>query len=105
MKAICSRAHFLYFLKIMVKYTQHKIDHFNNFLFFWLCRMACGPYFPDQGSNLRPLQWKRRVLTIGLPGKSHFNHFKAYSLVVKNTLIMLCSHHHHHLQNFFIIPK
>ena len=26
--------------------------------------------FSDQGSNLRPLQWKCRVLTSGPPGKS-----------------------------------
>ena len=29
-----------------------------------------GSQFPDQGSNPRPLQWKRGVLTTGLPGKS-----------------------------------
>ena len=33
-----------------------------------------GSWFPDQGSNPCPLQWKRGVLTTGLPGKSvgHF---------------------------------
>ena len=29
-----------------------------------------GSLFPDQGLNLCPLQWKRRVLTTGPPGKS-----------------------------------
>ena len=29
-----------------------------------------GSYFPDQGSNPCPLQWKRGVLTAGPPGKS-----------------------------------
>ena len=29
-----------------------------------------GSQFPDQGLNLCPLQWKRRVLTTGPPGKS-----------------------------------
>ena len=29
-----------------------------------------GSQFPDQGSNLRPLQWKHGVLTTGPPGKS-----------------------------------
>ena len=29
-----------------------------------------GSWFPDQGSNPHPLQWKRGVLTAGLPGKS-----------------------------------
>ena len=27
--------------------------------------------FPNQGSNLYPLQWKHRVVTTGPPGKSH----------------------------------
>ena len=27
-------------------------------------------WFPHQGSNLCPLQWKCRVLTVGLPGDS-----------------------------------
>ena len=31
--------------------------------------------FPDQGWNLRPLQWKCRVLTTGPPGKSQSGHF------------------------------
>ena len=35
-----------------------------------------GSYFPDQGSNLHPLQWKRRVLTTGLPGESKLVYFK-----------------------------
>ena len=29
-----------------------------------------GSEFPDQGSNLCPLQWKCGVLTTGPPGKS-----------------------------------
>ena len=29
-----------------------------------------GSQFPDQGSNLGPLQWEHRVLTTGPPGKS-----------------------------------
>ena len=36
-----------------------------------------GSQFPDQGSNQRPLQWKRGVLTTGPPGKSHDLAFKA----------------------------
>ena len=32
--------------------------------------MVCGIQFPDQGSNLGPLYWKRRVSTIGPRGKS-----------------------------------
>ena len=32
---------------------------------------ACGIKFLDQGSNLGPLHWERRVLVTGSPGKSH----------------------------------
>ena len=31
-----------------------------------------GFWFPDQGWTLHPLQWKRRVLTIGPEGKSPY---------------------------------
>ncbi|XP_059760818.1 serine/threonine-protein kinase H1 isoform X1 [Balaenoptera ricei] len=36
--------------------------------------------FPDQGSNLCPLQWKSGILTTGLPGSSRFSfpHLAAY---------------------------
>ena len=34
-----------------------------------------GSWFPQQGSNLCPLQWKRRVSTTGPPGKSLFARF------------------------------
>ena len=41
------------------------------FLFlFWQQRMQ-DPRSPDKGSNPRSLHWKGRVLTTGLPGKSH----------------------------------
>ena len=42
----------------------------SNVFFFWLCCAACGILVPNQGSNPCPLQWKRRVLTTGPPGKS-----------------------------------
>ena len=38
--------------------------------FFWLCNMACGILFPDQGLNPHPQQWNLGVLTTGLPGES-----------------------------------
>ena len=45
--------------------------HFLFFSFhFWPRHMACGILVPDQGSKLRPLHWKRGVLTTGPPGKS-----------------------------------
>ena len=34
-------------------------------------------WFPDQGSNPRPLQWKCRFLTTGPPGKSNVGCFRA----------------------------
>ena len=44
--------------------------------FFWPLCTACTTWFPNQGSNPCPLQWKHRVLTTGPPGKwpgqSHF---------------------------------
>ena len=42
----------------------------SHSLFF--ARTAChvGSYLPEQGSNPVPLQWERRVLTTGPPGKS-----------------------------------
>ena len=36
-----------------------------------MCSEACGILAPnDEGSNLCPQQWKHRILTTGLPGKS-----------------------------------
>ena len=43
------------------------------YLFICLCRVlveVCGIYLPDQGWNLGPLHWQRRVLATGPPGKS-----------------------------------
>ena len=37
-----------------------------------------GPYFPDQGPNLSPLQWKHGVLTIGPTGKPTILKFSFY---------------------------
>lgn len=39
-------------------------------LFFGCTVGHAGSQFPDQRSNPYPLQWKRRVLTTGPPGKS-----------------------------------
>ena len=39
-------------------------------LFFGCAAQLMGSQFPNQGSNLIPQQWKHRVLTTGLPGKS-----------------------------------
>ena len=52
------------------------VKHFF-FFFFGCASRHAGSQFPDQGSNLCPLQWKHRVLTTGLPGNSrtHFQKF------------------------------
>ena len=39
-------------------------------LFFSRATWHAGSQFPDQGLNLHPMQWKHRVLTTRLPGKS-----------------------------------
>ena len=41
-----------------------------SFFFFGHNVRQVGSWFPDQGSNPRPLHWKRKVLTTGLSGKS-----------------------------------
>ena len=44
----------------------------SNFLFliFWLCHAACTILVSQLGMEPVPLQWKSRVLTTGLSGKS-----------------------------------
>ena len=37
--------------------------------------------FPNQGSNPRPLHWKRGVLTTGPPGKAPYFYFKTCQLL------------------------
>ena len=37
-----------------------------------LLAVACGIWFPDQGSNSSCLQWELGVLATGPPGKSLF---------------------------------
>ena len=41
---------------------------FFRLLFLAVCQVGCQ--LPNQGSNLHTLQWKHRVLTTGLPGKT-----------------------------------
>ena len=45
------------------------MSKWRNF-FFLAVHAACVILVTGQGSNLHPLQWKRRVLTTGPPGKS-----------------------------------
>ena len=54
------------------------------FFFFGHAMQHAGSSFPDQGSNLCPLQWKHGVLTTGLPGKfpRHFFFFVPETFVL-----------------------
>ena len=68
--------------ELLEKYSQHLAycltynrqvwDFWKFILFIYLgCTTRhVGSQFPDQGSDLCPLQWKLRVLTTELPGKS-----------------------------------
>ena len=56
----------------------------SSFLFFFFHCAACS--FPDQGSNLCPLQWKHGVLTTGPPGNSLSSSFHKLPL----SAIFLC---------------
>ena len=48
----------------------------NLFLYFWPYHRACWIPGPWPGIKLVPLQWKRRFLTTGPPGKSPWIHFQ-----------------------------
>ena len=52
--------------------TRGILVPFNQFFFFFFDHTSwhVGSWFPNWGSNLRPLQWKHGVLTTGPPGKS-----------------------------------
>ena len=45
---------------------------FGVFVCFWPWCSACGILVPWPGIELRPWQWKLRVLTTGFPGNSHY---------------------------------
>ena len=49
---------------------MEKDGEISFFFFSGRTLQHAGSYFPDQGLNLHPLQWKREVLTTGPPGKS-----------------------------------
>lgn len=68
----------------MVWFPSHPLDIYTHIytyyillythLFYWPLRLV-ESYFPNQGWNLRPLQRKCTVLTMGLPGISEFQLF------------------------------
>ena len=50
-------------------------EFYHSLFFFKRTMQHAGSLLADQGSNPSPLQWKRRVLTTGPPGKSFHSHF------------------------------
>ena len=52
---------------------KNKIIRFYLFIYFGRAAWHVRSWFPDQGLNPRPLQWKHRVLTTRLPGESQNN--------------------------------
>ena len=59
-------SHLLFYLFILLYFI---------FLFLGCSLQLVRFQFPDQGSNLGPLQWKCRVLTAGPPGDSLWSFF------------------------------
>ena len=57
----------LYFLKVRFFIWFHWV---LAVAFRILLVVACGIWFPNQGSNLSPLHWEHGALTTGPPGKS-----------------------------------
>ena len=53
-----------------------------------VAKLRAGSYFPDQGLNLRPLQWKLGVLTTGPPGKPrHYYYYSPLSVEKRVNLL------------------
>lgn len=62
----------MWFYYIFINWSNCTFYSFFIFFFMFLFQLgllACGQ-FPDQGWNPQYPQWKHRVLTMGLPGKS-----------------------------------
>ena len=100
---------------LTVSFTEQRCLTFFHFSFLCLIRLPAliyfiysfgrttwhvGSQFPDQGSKPRPLQWKHRFLTTGLPGKSpemfNFNGSSAYQLFLSwiMPLVLYLKQHH-----------
>ena len=71
-RCIWTPVHMLLYLFLC--FLSHAYIHIPTYTYiFKICGRTAqhaGSYFEDQGWNLRPLQWKRGVLTAWLPGKS-----------------------------------
>ena len=75
-------------------FTRYQLCHTGSFVA--ACKLlaaACGIQFPDQGSNLGPLRWERKVLATGPPGKSSSTFLRFHVLDVTSLQIWArCSH-------------
>ena len=57
----------------VIKYNISTCESGTGFVVVVVFAVPCGmweSYFPNKGSNPRPLRWKRGVSTTGLPAKS-----------------------------------
>ena len=80
--------HTLTFHQIYLKYL------FYLFIWlYWVLVVACGLWFPDQGSNPGPWHWERRVLTTRPPGKPPQPALKAYFPFTDTSGILLGDGH------------
>ena len=55
---------------VSIQFCRSCFKSLSLFFFFLLATLHGLWFFPDQGSNSYLLQWNRRVLTTGPPGKS-----------------------------------
>ena len=74
-------------LPALLKVAFNRLLKKKNYLFGCITSAgslveACGIEFPNQGSNLGPLQWESGVLATGPPGKS----FNRLLLLVTNKI-------------------
>ena len=74
--------HRMFYTVIHLSFIQLcNVNYFHFFFFLAVLPTACGILIPNQGSNPRPLQWKRGVLTTGQPRKSQL--FTLLSLLLR----------------------
>ena len=65
-RVVCSSYICIYQAETIFPFTEIRVYKMisQSFFFFWPCHETCKILVPDQGSNLCPLQWKRRVLPL-----------------------------------------
>ena len=69
----------------LLGYTRSYLLHMEPLIFV----VACGIWFPDQGSNPSPLHWEHRVLAPGPPRKSLEYSLSFLVNLAKSLLILL----------------